>query len=84
MEEGKLDVVDEQTIMEMSTFEVKGQSYEATEGNHDDLVMNFVLMGYFITTPYFQELTNINVRKTDVQAEDGRDRRGCASLRYPR
>ena len=62
MDEGKLHVVDEETIMEISTFEVKGQSYEATEGNHDDLVMNLVMFGFFISTPYFQEMTDINVK----------------------
>ena len=63
MEENKLEVVDEETIMEMSTFEVKGASYEATDGNHDDLVMNLVMFGYFATTPFFQEMTDINVKK---------------------
>ena len=43
----KLDIVDEQTIIEISTFEAKGQSFEASNGNHDDLVMNFVMFGYF-------------------------------------
>ena len=62
MDENKLHVVDEETIMEISTFEVKGQSYEATEGNHDDLVMNLVMFGFFISTPYFQEMTDINVK----------------------
>ena len=63
MDEGKLHIVDEETIMEISTFEVKGQSYEASDGNHDDLVMNLVMFGYFISTPYFQEMTDINVRQ---------------------
>ena len=63
MDEGKLNIVDEETIMEISTFEVKGQSYEATDGNHDDLVMNLVMFGYFISTPFFQEMTDINVRQ---------------------
>ena len=63
MDEGKLHIVDEETIMEISTFEVKGQSYEASDGNHDDLVMNLVMFGYFISTPYFQEMTDINVRE---------------------
>ena len=63
MDEGKLHVVDEETIMEISTFEVKGASYEATDGNHDDLVMNLVMFGFFVSTPYFQEMTDINVKK---------------------
>ena len=63
MDEGKLHIVDEETIMEISTFEVKGASYEASDGNHDDLVMNLVMFGYFISTPFFQEMTDINVRE---------------------
>ena len=63
VDENKLHIVDENTIMEISTFEAKGVSYEATEGNHDDLVMNFVLLGYFVSTPYFQEMTDINVKE---------------------
>ena len=62
MDEGKLEIVDEQTIMEISTFEVKGASYEATDGNHDDLVMNFVLFGYVAGTQFFQEVTDVNIR----------------------
>ena len=67
MENGKLEIVDEQTIMEISTFEVKGASYEATDGNHDDLVMNFVMLGFYVTTPFFQEVTDINVKKMMFQ-----------------
>jgi hypothetical protein len=63
MEEGKLHIIDEETIMEISTFEVKGASYEATDGNHDDLVMNLVMLGYFVTLTAFEELTDINIRK---------------------
>ena len=63
MEEGKLLVVDENTIMEASTFEAKGNSYEASDGNHDDLMMNLVMFGYFVSLPEFQQLTDINVRQ---------------------
>ena len=63
LEEGKLDIVDQNTIMEISTFVAKGQSYEASEGNHDDLMMNLVLFGYFATGNYFTELTDINMKQ---------------------
>jgi hypothetical protein len=63
LENNKLEVVDQQTILEISTFEAKGQSYEASAGNHDDLVMNFVLFGYFAGTTYFGELTDINLKE---------------------
>ena len=63
LEENKLEVVDEQTIIEISTFEAKGQSYEASEGNHDDLVMNLVMFGYFISGTEFAARTDINIKQ---------------------
>jgi len=63
LENGKINIVDEQTILEISTFEAKGQSYEASDGNHDDLVMNFVMFGYFVSTQYFSDMTDINLKE---------------------
>lgn len=63
LEENKLEVVDDNTILEISTFEAKGTSWEASEGNHDDLVMNLVLFGFFATTSYFMEMTDINIKE---------------------
>ena len=63
METNKLEIVDENTILEISTFVAKGKSYEASEGNHDDLVMNLVMFGFFTTSPFFRELTDINIKK---------------------
>ena len=63
LENNKLNIVDENTIMEISTFVAKGQSYEASEGNHDDLMMNLVLFGYFTSTQYFGDMTNINLKQ---------------------
>jgi|TARA_R110000851_G_scaffold230898_2_gene383682 hypothetical protein len=63
IEEGRLDLCDEETIIELSTFEAKGSSYEATNGHHDDLVMNLVMFGYFVSTPFFQSLTDIDLRQ---------------------
>jgi hypothetical protein len=63
IEEGKLSVVDSQTIVELSTFKAKGTSYEADKGCHDDIVMNLVMFGYFVDTPFFLELTDINVKQ---------------------
>lgn len=63
LEESKLEVTDENTIMEISTFEAKGQSWEASDGNHDDVVMNLVMFGYFVTTNNFSEMTDINIKK---------------------
>ena len=63
LESNKLHIVDQNTIMEISTFTAKGQSYEASSGNHDDLVMNLVMFGYFISTQYFQDMTDINIKE---------------------
>ena len=62
LENNKLTVVDEQTILEISTFEAKGQTFQASVGNNDDLVMNLVLFGYFVSSAYFSNLTDINIK----------------------
>jgi len=63
LENNKLKVVDEQTILEISTFEAKGQTYQAAVGNNDDLVMNLVMFGYFVSSSYFSNLTDINIKE---------------------
>jgi len=63
LEEKKLDILDEQTIMEISTFVSRGQSYEASDGNHDDLMMNLVMFGFFVSTQYFSDMTDINLKQ---------------------
>ena len=67
LETGKLVVYDENTIMEFSTFVAHGQSYEASQGNHDDLVMNFVMFGYFATSQFFGDMTDINLKEMMFQ-----------------
>ena len=62
IENHKLEIYDENTILEISTFEAKGQSYEASDGNHDDLVMNLVMFGYFALTEFFSDMSNINLK----------------------
>jgi len=63
LEEQKLDICDEETILEVSTFVSKGQSYEASDGNHDDLMMNLVMLGYFVATQMFADMTDINLKQ---------------------
>lgn len=62
IEQGKLDIYDADTIIEMSTFVARGQSYEASQGNHDDLMMNLVLFGWFAATEMFMNMTDINLK----------------------
>ena len=63
IENGKLHIIDPRTIQEMSTFVAKGVSFEASEGNHDDLMMNLVMFGYFAVGNNFEELTDVNLKE---------------------
>ena len=63
METSKLKIVDEETVIEMSTFVARGQSYEASDGNHDDLMMTLVMFGYFVSTQFFNDMTNIDLKE---------------------
>jgi len=62
MEQKKLVIHDEDTIREMSTFIAKGSSYQADHNNHDDLMMNLVLFGWFSSTIFFRESTDIKLK----------------------
>ena len=46
----------------MCTFVARGNSFEAQPPNHDDLVMNLVMFGWFTTTDIFQGITNIDMK----------------------
>jgi len=63
IEEGKLLIWDKYTIQELNTFEKTGYGYEASKGNHDDLVMTLVLFGFFANSQDFEELADINLRQ---------------------
>ena len=51
---------DYNTIHELSTFSKKANSYEAEQGNHDDLVMCLVLFAWLSEQQFFKDMTNIN------------------------
>jgi hypothetical protein len=53
IEMGKLEVYDAETIIELTCFSEKGSSYEATEGNHDDMVMTLVIFSWFASSEAF-------------------------------
>ena len=55
LETGLLVVNDMDTINELGTFIAKGNSYEADEGCHDDLVMNLVLFAWFAKQEWFTD-----------------------------
>ena len=52
MEARKLVIRDLHTIQELTTFETTGESYAAADGCHDDLAMNLVMFGWFLSTPF--------------------------------
>lgn len=62
VEMNKVKLVDYETITELSTFEVKGASYEASDGNHDDLVMNLVLFSWFISSDAFGNIADVDLK----------------------
>jgi hypothetical protein len=62
MENQKLIIVDMHTIQELSTFIIRGSSYAAEGGAHDDMVMNLVLFAWFTGQSMFKELTDSDIR----------------------
>lgn len=55
LETGVLILNDMETIAELGTFVAKGNSYEADDGTHDDLVMNLVLFAWFAKQDWFTD-----------------------------
>tara|TARA_R100000951_G_scaffold106390_1_gene100961 strand:+ start:620 stop:2209 length:1590 start_codon:yes stop_codon:yes gene_type:complete len=63
IEENKLELLDIDTISECSTFEAKGNSFEASSGNHDDLVMNLVMFAWYVGTESFINQSDLSIRQ---------------------
>ena len=63
IEQGKLTIVDSQTIIELVAFGPRGSSYEGLNGEHDDLVMNLVLFAWYVSTDFFSEISDINLKE---------------------
>jgi len=63
IEEDKLLIPDYDTIAELTTFIVKGQSFAAEDGCNDDLAMCLVIFGWMAMQPYFKEMHDDDVRK---------------------
>ena len=62
IEQKKLSIYDAQTIIEMTTFVSRGNTFMAMAPNHDDLMMNLVLFAWFTTTDIFQSITDIDMK----------------------
>ena len=63
IEDDKLIICDFDTIAELSSFVGKGQSWEGSDGNTDDLVMCLVLFSWLTDQTYFKELVDLDIRK---------------------
>ena len=64
IEDDKLIIQDLQIISELSTFIVKGQSFEADDGCTDDLVACLFMFAWATDQTYFKELTDMDIRQT--------------------
>lgn len=63
VEDNKLIVQDYDCINELSTFIVKGSSFEADSGCTDDLVACMFIFAWTTDQQYFKELTDHNIRQ---------------------
>jgi hypothetical protein len=63
IESDKILINDFDIITEMSTFIRKGQSWQADDGNNDDLMMCLVIFGWLSNQPFFKEMTDTNARQ---------------------
>jgi hypothetical protein len=70
IESDKLLVNDFDTIAEMNTFVRVRDSYQAEEGNNDDLVMGLVLFAWLSAQSYFKDSTNIDIRKVLLEEQN--------------
>jgi len=62
IEQQKIIIQDFDLISELSTFIAKGNSFEAEEGSHDDLVMCLVLFSWMTNQSFFAEFTDSNLK----------------------
>lgn len=63
VENDKLIIEDFDTISELNTFVRVRDSYEAEEGNNDDLVMTLVFFSWLVAQSFFKENTNSDIRQ---------------------
>ena len=69
IEDDKLIIEDLDIISELSTFIVKGQSFEADDGCTDDLVACLFIFAWTSDQTYFKELTDMDIRQTMMREQ---------------
>jgi len=75
VEQGTLQLVDYDTIQELSRFSRINNTYRAEEGYNDDLVMALVVFSWLSSQPYFRTYTDINTmaKMRDVEEQATRE-----------
>ena len=68
VENNKLIINDFDLLYEMARFIENKASYEAEEGEHDDLVMCCVLFGWLSNQPYFKDISETDVRNSLIES----------------
>lgn len=63
IESDKLILNDFDIIAEISTYISKANSYEASEGYHDDLIATLVMFCWLTTQNFFREMVSLDVRR---------------------
>jgi len=69
VEDNKLIVEDLEIITELTTFIIKGQSFEADEGCNDDLVACLFMFAWATDQQYFKELSDQDIRATMMKEQ---------------
>ena len=69
IEDNKLVIEDFDTISELTTFIVKGSSFQADDGCNDDLVACLFIFGWASDQTYFKELTDNDMRQTMLKEQ---------------
>ncbi len=69
IEDDKLIIEDLDIISELSTFIVKGSSFQADDGCTDDLVACLFMFAWTSDQTYFKELTDMDIRSTMMKEQ---------------
>ena len=69
IEDNKLIIEDYDAVNELSTFIVRGSSYQADDVCNDDLVACMFMFAWATDQTYFKELTDNDIRKTMIKEQ---------------
>ena len=69
IEDDKLFIPDLDCIGELSTFIIKGSSFQADDGQNDDLVACLFIFAWATDQTYFKELTDMDIRQTMMREQ---------------